>query len=140
MFQNPDFSLDFGMDSPISLNSIDESPQFRTFSSNGTNKRLKNKVPVLKINLKALLDKEEIQVTTVKFSSIKRNENYSKGNRGKIKTSSIIRQAKNFKEPIRTPLRENNISKPVQLEASKVVKYKSLSPFQRIFSSAHGKS
>ena len=138
MFKNCDISTDFGMDSPISLNSIDDSKQFCTFSVGDP--RVKSisiarvKVPILKIDLKALVVRDEIKVTSVNYKSIKRNENYSKTNKNTKKNNtggySVIREAKNNVSVARKPLRDRNSAKPISSAATKVVTYKSLSPFQ----------
>ena len=144
MFTHYDLDKDFGMDSPISLNGIDNSEQFCTFSAGETiskySKNKKNIVPILKINLKSLLDKEDIKVESVNYKAIKNNENYSKQNYdGKKVTNplSIIRQAKSIKNNSRKPLKDNNLNKVTSFSISKPRNHKGVSPFQRTIPVIH---
>jgi hypothetical protein len=133
MFKNYEIDTDFGMDSPISLNSIENLEQFRTFSHEETNKskykNKKRKVPVLNIKLKNLIDQKEITVVSMNFHSAKQKENI--GNCAAVRKNPKYAVIKNAKELIRTsrsPFGDKNTAKP-----SGTV-YKSLSPFQRTLS------
>ena len=136
MFKYYDLDTDFGMESPISLNEIDDSAQFYTFSAGEkkgkSNKIHNNHTPVLNIDLKALIHKEDIKVFAVNYKSIKRNPNCAcskYANNGV--THSVVKQAKVVRSSNRKPLRDRNSICSGNLRRDTCQSYKPISPFQR---------
>lgn len=92
----------FGMESPVSLNEIDGSEQFKTFSEGQRRTRdessARKKIPVLKINLKSLIAKRMHKVIPIGSFGASQN----------IQRKSIIRQAKYANKLARQPFAEKN--------------------------------
>lgn len=137
MFKNFSLETDCGMDSPISLNDIDNSEQFHTFSSGESHinpiKTNKVPIPVLRIDLTSLPKKEDIQVVSIGYKAMRRKENTTHYLAVKRKSvnNPVIRQVKNKKTISRPPLQERNTGKSFVANSVGTMKYKSLSPFVR---------
>ncbi|OMJ78666.1 hypothetical protein SteCoe_21472 [Stentor coeruleus] len=137
MFKNFSLETDCGMDSPISLNDIDNSEQFHTFSIGESNinpiKPTKLPIPVLRIDLTSLSKKEDIQVVSIGYKAIRRKENTTQflAVKRKSVTSTVTRQVISKKNICRPPLQEKNTIKSYVAKPVETMKYKSLSPFVR---------
>ncbi|OMJ87183.1 hypothetical protein SteCoe_11106 [Stentor coeruleus] len=137
MFKNQNLYTDFGMNSPISLNEIDESAQFRTFSAGETkvksSKINKKGIRVIRVDLSPLTAKENIHVISIGYNAIKQKENALQPTLSKTPSESKQNICKsNVKRNIpRQPLKDHV---HVRLKSNQLVNnsaYKSLSPFQR---------
>lgn len=137
MFKNQNLYTDFGMNSPISLNEIDESAQFRTFSAGETkakpSKINKKGIRVIRIDLSPITTKENIHVISIGYNAMKQKENALQPTLSKTssETKQNICKSNNKRNIPRQPLKDHA---NVKLKSNQLVSnaaYKSLSPFQR---------
>lgn len=137
MFKSHYVEGDFGMNSPISLNEIDNSKQFCTFSSGETKVRsskiYKKAVRVLRVDLRPVTAKDIIHVISVGYNEIKQKENSIQLTTSKIYQDKkpSFRQFSSKKSIPKSGLQNRDHCKSIYFNQVSNTSYKSLSPFQR---------